>query len=199
MKLFRLFSFTLLLTLSYKLSAGIISNTGLGGGFQVNHFEPIGQSFTAIDVNVEAGLGFWAMNAYVANDDQLRYRLYDGQGVTGSLLASSIFQLADSFSGLHLVDFSYIDLTIGNTYSLVVDVLGDSPYWGLSYGGALAGGVALRRFNGNDVLVGRDDMHIRVTGVTASTVAVSEPATSFLFISAFIGVMVFRRRVNKQN
>ena len=65
MKFFKLFSFTLFLTLSHNLSAGLISNTGLDGGFQVNNFEPIGQSFTAIDVNVEAGLGFFCAESVI--------------------------------------------------------------------------------------------------------------------------------------
>ena len=68
-----------------------------------------------------------------------------------------------------MVDFSYIDLTIGNVYSLVADVLGDSPYWGMSYGSRLAGGLALRRFNGNDVLVSSNDMHINMKGAIRIT------------------------------
>ena len=79
----------------------ILVDSGLNGNTQIQAFEPLGQSFTAIDANVTAGLYFECINCDVANDDDIRYDLYAGQGTGGALLASDTFGLADGFVGFH--------------------------------------------------------------------------------------------------
>jgi len=194
MNFLKLCFFINLLIFNYNVSAGTITNTGLPGGLQVNYFEPIGQSFTAIDANVEAGLDFWVQNPQSSNNNPLRYSLYEGEGIAGSVLALSTFSLADDFSGLHMVDFSFIDLTIGGLYTLMVEVVGDSAYWGLHTGTALAGGVEFRTFNGTTSKKSSEDLHINVTGVSPPPSAVPIPAAAFMFAPAVLGFLGLRRK-----
>ncbi len=128
--------------------AGVITNLPANGGLsQVEHYEPIGQSFTAEDLNVSAGLYFHAINPSWSNDDPLKYELYAGDGTSGTLLDTSTFSLSTGFVGLHMVDFSATSLTVGSMYSLVAYVLGDSPHWGLGRAQAYTGGSPIRHGN----------------------------------------------------
>lgn len=133
-----------LLVLSTPASAAPILLSSDLGQNQVNHFEPIGQVFTAEDPYVQAALSFGVINPQTPNDDAVEYQLFDGNGVGGALLASASFNLANGFSGFHLVDFSSVALTVGNQYTLVASILGDSPYWAVNTSSTpYAGGTAV--------------------------------------------------------
>ncbi|MEJ1297462.1 MAG: hypothetical protein RPU64_07730 [Candidatus Sedimenticola sp. (ex Thyasira tokunagai)] len=181
------------LTTSYSVSASTISNNAIIDLLQLNHFEPLGQSFTAIDTNVEAGLSFDVMNGHLANDSAINYILYEGQGVSGAELASITFSLEDTFSGIYMADFTSINLTVGSVYSLVASVVDSSPYWGLRGGTALDGGEAVYGGITNTV----EDMQISVDGVSAVPV----PAAVWLFGSALLGFIGFSRAtlINSRN
>jgi hypothetical protein len=114
------------------VSAAPILLTSDGGGYQVNSFEPIGQTFTAEDPQVHAGLSFAVINSQFPNDDAVEYSLFEGNGVGGALVASTSFNLVDGFAGFHLADFSSVALTVGNPYTLVASIQGDSPYWAVN-------------------------------------------------------------------
>jgi len=117
------------------------------GFFQVQAFEPIGETFTAEDSSIEAGLFFNALNLAFDPTEPIQYDLYAGAGSGGTLLASSMFTLPAAFSGFHLVDFSSVSLTPGSVYTLTASIVGTSPYWAVGITStAYAGGVSV--FNG---------------------------------------------------
>jgi len=188
---YKLITTVSLLIISFSASAGTISATPSAAIDQVNFFESIGQSFEAIDTNVEAGLAFRCINCSSLNDDNLLYSLYEGVGTAGTLLDTQEFSLADNFSGFFLADFSDIDLVIGDLYSLVVDVIGESPFWGLS---RASRNSELSPFLGDAIRQGTafpdDTFAIQVTGVSVVPV----PAAAWLFGSAMLGLLGFSRR-----
>jgi len=128
----RIFVGTVLLLLAQITTAGPILYNPAGGTAQVDYHEPIGQSFVAEDQFVEAGLFFSAINPGFANDDPVQYSLYEGLGTGGPLITSSgLLNIATGFTGFLMEDFSAVALTVGNIYSLVVSVVGDSQHWGI--------------------------------------------------------------------
>jgi hypothetical protein len=166
-------------------SAATITNGANANTYQVQSNEAIGQSFTAIDANVEAGLYFTGVNTFLPNSDAIRYSLYDGQGSAGSLLSQATFNLADGFEGFKMIDFTSVTLTIGNIYTLLADVVGSSAYWGMRDGSSYDGGTAYR-----SGIAASGDMRFNVTGVPEVPV----PAALFLFAPALLGFMGLRRR-----
>ncbi len=183
----------------HSANAGLIEFTTTNNqGHTIKPFEAIGQSFTAIDTNVEAGLSFRIMNATTGNDpsELMQYSLYEGAGVSGTLLgASTAFSLATDFSGFHMVDFSSINLIVGNVYSLAVQVDGSSWYWGIDggYHEGLADGDAIKS-SSIDTLT---DFHIRVQGLDAEPTTVPEPSILALFGLGLAGMgFAHRRKLN---
>lgn len=134
------------------LRAGPIYQGAIGAGWQINHYEPIGQSFTAEDANIlSIGFNVWDVNLHAGPLDPITVSLYAGAGNGGTLLGSANLQgLVPNYNGWHYADFSFVSLTVGNVYTAFVEAVtargaingaGSNPYaGGQAYlqGGAVA-------------------------------------------------------------
>jgi len=157
------------------------------GFYQVQFFEPIGQSFTAQDPNIDFAFFFSPINTFLA-PAPLTVSLLDGSGFGGALLGSTTLNLGDGFSGYAPADFSGITLTPGNLYT--AEVASSNAYWGIEgsvfdvYGGGsgflqgTAGGCC-------DVFLG--DSRFRVDPVP-------EPASMALISIFLTGIVLLHRR-----
>lgn len=185
-------AFVSLLSLSAR--AGIILQDVSNNHIQVNFFEPVAQSFTAEDPSIKFAFHFFAINPQVANSDPLRLRLLSGDGLAGAELASNAFNLLDAYDGFFDVDFSAVSLTVGQSYTAVLDVVGNSPFWGVRVVGSnlYAGGRAYwndpNGFLSNPVI---SETRFRVTPVGN---AVPEPGVLALVLLAMLAGAVARTR-----
>ena len=178
-----------LMTLSVPVAhaASILHAPG-GGLTQVDSAEPIGQIFIAENSLIEAGLYFEVMNPSQANDDDILYQLFEGVGNGGSQFASVQFSLADSFEGFYVADFSSVTLIVGNTYSLLASVVGDSPYWGVSKTNDSLAGVGIRAGN-----LTTTNYALSGSGIGAAT-GIPIPPALYLFGSGLLGLTGLSRR-----
>jgi hypothetical protein len=146
------------------------------GLYQVNVYEPIGQSFTAEDQVVEAGLFFEAINDFPGGaTDLIRYDLYAGAGTGGTLLASVTFSVVPGFSGFRSVNFAPLPLIVGSDYTLTASVVGSSHYWGISTTDvAYTGGAGFLTEHGTSSAKGLD---FALSVVPIGAAPVPEPAS----------------------
>ncbi|MGH8176184.1 MAG: hypothetical protein ACREV5_07995 [Steroidobacter sp.] len=174
-------------------SAGLILQDQENGVFQVNAFEPIGQSFTAEDAGVLIAFQMECINCGFPNADALRMDLFSGDGLGGALLASRSFSLISGFAGFFDVDFSALVLSVGSRYTAALSVLGDDPYWGVrvSTTDVYSGGSAYAR-ECQTCGPAAAELAFRVTPVTP--VNVSEPGVLALLAVSFTVFLLSRRR-----
>lgn len=107
--------------------AGLIELPGDAGGHLVSVHSPIGQSFTAEDPWVIIGLYIRESTVYKDPDLALEVRLYEGEGVAGSILDSRVITPPAGFDGYLDVDYTHIKLDIGTIYSVTVSA--QNPRW----------------------------------------------------------------------
>lgn len=170
-------------------------------GASITYFQPIGQSFTAIDSQLTSiGFQFQSLNPDRTNDP-ITLTIRAGAGLTGAVLATQNFTLPTSINSRTPVWFDIalanLGVTIGDQYTAVLTTTGSfrnavtfgpdlNIYTGQPLSGdAYAGGQLYSQtpIDAFCTRTGTCDLNFRVSGVTPS--AVPEPATWAMLIAGF--------------
>jgi hypothetical protein len=170
-------------------------------GASISYFQPIGQTFTAIDNQLTSiGFQFQSLNPSNAND-AITLTIRQGAGLTGSILATQSFTLPNSINSQTPVWFDIalanLGVTIGEAYTAVLTTTGSfrnavtfgpnlniytgEPLTGDAYtGGTLVSQTVVDPFC---TRTGSCDLNFRVSGVTVA--GVPEPTTWAMLIAGF--------------
>lgn len=179
-----LFLFSIVWTpLAQALQIGAESTLGR---IQVNHFEPLGQSFVAEDSNVFIAFSLNVINPHV-DYSNLIYSLYEGAGFLGSHLGSRTIAPQIYHDGWYDVDFSTITLTSGSIYTAGIEAVGDSAYWGIYYQDNIYDHGTAYIFSSP---AATEDMSLRVQ----ATEPIPEPCTILLLSTGLIGLALIKRK-----
>jgi hypothetical protein len=182
--------------------AAVITQDDFNSSFQIDAFEPLGQTFTAIENSLlSVGFRFTVMNSTFSATDPVRVDLYSGSGFGGALLASREIVLPENVTEENYVNFDFggIATVIGQQYSAVLSIVGGSPRFGIVAqasdvysGGTLFSPVPQLVQSG--CAIDQCDASFQVTGGTAG--AVPESATWAMMIGGFgmVGGAMRRRR-----
>jgi hypothetical protein len=176
------------------VSAGSRADTILqdqgSSAIQVNHFEPIGQSFTAEDPHIAFAFDYTEFNPSFPNDP-LQLRLLAGDGLGGIALATVMFAVPAAYEGFFDVDLSSVTLTVGQLYTAELTVPGTSPYFGVwlsDDNDVYPGGRAYFFDHGGNITPSpNDDMRFRVTPIP-------EPVGSLLAVAGLAAIGCVRPR-----
>ncbi len=196
---------TLLILTTSEASAGIITQDNQDAGQTM--FGSYGQSFTAEDANITFGLSIYAANPNTSGSDNILFTLFEGDGLSGNVLNQQTLvpDLAteqSTYFELFTVDFSSVDLTVGNMYTVGWSGQG-SFFWGfhlyrqaLDMGPSYEGG----QLYGNANRFGDfSDARFQINPVVADNngnVSVPEPST--IGLMATLGVFFAARQRRKQ-
>lgn len=184
-------------SLCVPAAASTIGTNESNAQFAVNFYEPIGQSFVAVDpLLVSIGFKFAQMNPGFPQQP-VRVDLYSGFGTGGTLIASRTesFNAPIASAEYHDFDFSGVSLAVGQQYSAAISIVGDSPNLGVfatTANGYIHGQLFASQPTIASCDAGQCDLTFRVTGVSA---AVPEPATWAMMLGGFglAGAAVRRR------
>ncbi|MEP6785399.1 MAG: PEPxxWA-CTERM sorting domain-containing protein [Sphingomonadales bacterium] len=178
----------------------------------INAFQPLGQSFTAIDSSLNSfGFLFESLNPTSANAP-ITFSLLAGAGLGGSALYTTTFTLPTSINGRTPTWYDFgiaANVVVGQQYTAVLTTTSNrnavslGPDYNVStgqFGGgdAYSGGQAY--FSNSAIYANCQgtanncDLNFRVTGTTAA--AVPEPASWAMMITGFgaVGFGLRRRR-----
>lgn len=174
-------------------SADIIQTSVSGGAHQINYYQPIGQSFTAVDSLIST-ISFYIEDfnpSLNPGDHSLTVTLYAGGTGAGSVVASSTYNsIADGTNGFVDFDFSGVALNVGDVYSAMLT--DDTSRWGVAYGwGANYGDDAYA--GGSNILFGSVSAGDLAFKVLAPSTAVSSSGSLSLALLAG-GLLALQRR-----
>lgn len=196
-------------------NAGTILNSDGVRGATISSFQPLGQSFTAIDTMlISIGFQFSAANPTRLNDP-VTLTLRNGEGQGGAILTSRTATLPTTIVDRTPVwfdfDLSGVGLTVGSLYTALLSTT--SARFGVAYGPRstnTAQALGPDAYLGGRMISSGDpdpygfctssrqcDLNFRVTGSTAVP-AVPEPAAWAMMLAGF-GALGFamRRRVKQ--
>jgi len=181
---------TILLFLMFSAAsvhASIIQDSS-NGWYQIQHFEPIGQSFTAEESHsLLAGMYVGDGNeSHAPNDYLITIKLFSGAGIFTSdheLLSQEVDLHSIGARGYANLDISSILFDVGSSYTIAL--YNDNPRWGLEVGGDLYSGGMFYASG-----IGHSGTDARFQVVSAP---VPEPSTFALVGLGILGVGFARR------
>ncbi len=109
------------MSLVATVDAGLIIQDQKHIGWQIRHFSPIGQTFTAEDAQI-ISIGFWVKDWNPSAEPiDLTVQLFQGVGTGGPSLGSAPIEgLSPGFNGFYDADFTSVSLTVGQVYTATV-------------------------------------------------------------------------------
>lgn len=160
------------------------------------YYGPDGQTFTAEDPRITT-IGFLLWNASASSSADITYDLYAGSGSSGSLLGSSSLVLPQGYYGYADADFSFVSLTVGQTYTVMIStsatdclVNGEQLFTGI--GQPIPGTMD---YSGGQAIYGGQDAGI-YDDLTFRILAIPEPNMLPLL---FLGLFLFSGRFLSTN
>jgi len=117
--------------LCLSAQAGEILQATSNDVYQAAYFSPLGQSFKAQDTAVKFAFDYRVINPSFSVGN-LELKLLDGEGLSGATLGDVVFALPANYNGFYDIDFSSANLTIGQSYTAVLSIPDQSPYWGVA-------------------------------------------------------------------
>jgi hypothetical protein len=108
----------LVLAVTPLARSGAIIQPQSGGALNIYDYSPIGQTFTAEDPQVS--IGFYVEGYPQSPTTQLTYSLLAGAGTGGTLLTTASTALPGNFRGYADMNFSSVNLTVGQTYTVLI-------------------------------------------------------------------------------
>lgn len=187
-----------LMLLPLKSMGAVVLDTTAGafGGYSirasVSHGSPLGQSFTINQAMENFSLGgvFFDADSSTAAID-ITFSLYQGAGLGGVLIGSTIFSMADGFDGLHNEDFSSVGQLSAGTYTVFFGSVENAAI--RLHNGDIAN---TDPYNPDGIIhLGSPTQELEFAVlVTADVAPVPLPAGAWLFGSAIVGLIGLRTK-----
>lgn len=169
-------------------AAPILQNQSTNS-YQMQHWQPIGQSFTAEDSIVEC-IGIYIAPSNPSLDlSGINFKLFEGEGFAGNIIQSEVFKPSAGYTGWLDMNVKSVDFNVGSKYTIALSTY--TPYWGIliSSNDVYAGGQAYHANIAGQTNVDYKDLKFHVNPVPI-------PAAIWLFGVGIASIVGFRRRKN---
>ena len=187
-----------LLGLSVSCRAGIISQPHFDGG-SVFPNSIYGQSFLAEDKNISFGFRLGNANPDKGYDERVVYKLLEGEGLSGNELLTLV-ATPEELNGYFMMDFSSVNLNIGEMYTATLQSFNYSFRWFANYnrgvftGDSYANGMLYTNIN-QSRFSEISDMSFRIEPQSVSSTPqtkIPEPSTFSILLASFLGFVGYR-------